>query len=250
MTNLIKKPEDGIYQVDIDKILEPGYYSGNLPHINTPTSMPHCKPSRDEKDPNGLKSSDPGAKLDAGKTLGGLIFDFGLALCSIQDINLEEYELYKSNSGEIVSYNDYKYCTNEMFKSLCLEHVSKYTDDNIFRAVHTARWALIRLEVLCRERQNITERVGCDSMLEYGLSLDAVAQIGTYGAQKYSRGGWQHVENGIIRYTDALGRHFMKERFEFCDKDTDMFHASHLCWNALARLELMLRENYKDMENS
>lgn len=74
----------------------------------------------------------------------------------------------------------------------------------------------------------------------FPLALLAVSGICTYGAKKYSRGGWQHVPNGIDRYTDAMLRHMLDTRFD--DPESGLPHAAHAAWNALARLELMLRE--------
>lgn len=74
------------------------------------------------------------------------------------------------------------------------------------------------------------------------LALLAVAEVGTYGANKYSDGGWQEVDDGIRRYTDAMDRHRIKEGVESHDPDSEMLHAAHLAWNALARLELMLKD--------
>ena len=89
--------------------------------------------------------------------------------------------------------------------------------------------------------------------VEVGLIFDdmprallAVAEIGTYGRHKYSKGGWKYVENGIERYTNAMDRHRLKEGIETVDLETEMLHAAHLAWNALARLELMLREQQSD----
>lgn len=78
-------------------------------------------------------------------------------------------------------------------------------------------------------------------------ALQEVARVGTYGAEKYTEGGWQHVPNGIARYTDAMDRHRLKEFIEGpVDLDSlkdsvQLLHAAQLAWNALARLELMLR---------
>lgn len=73
-------------------------------------------------------------------------------------------------------------------------------------------------------------------------ALQAVGRVGTYGANKYTDNGWMSVERGVERYSDALLRHYFSEAAgERCDKDTDMLHAAHAAWNALARLELMLR---------
>ena len=70
----------------------------------------------------------------------------------------------------------------------------------------------------------------------------AVAEVGTYGAEKYSEGSWRHVDDGIRRYTDAMDRHRVKEGIESHDDDSGLLHAAQVAWNALARLELMLRE--------
>jgi len=74
-------------------------------------------------------------------------------------------------------------------------------------------------------------------------ALSEVAKVGTFGAAKYSDNGWMDVPNGIERYTDSLYRHTLKEaEGEAIAKDFGILHAGHAAWNALARLELMLRE--------
>lgn len=79
---------------------------------------------------------------------------------------------------------------------------------------------------------------------DFSRALHAVAEVGTYGAEKYSDSGWLQVENGESRYTDAMIRHWMKESTgEELDPDTDFKHAAHAAWNALARLELMMRND-------
>ena len=79
-------------------------------------------------------------------------------------------------------------------------------------------------------------------LADFGMALTAVAEVGTFGAEKYTRGSWQSVPNGQQRYTDALWRHLLKESGEPLDPDSNLTHAAHMAWNALARLELMLRE--------
>lgn len=73
-------------------------------------------------------------------------------------------------------------------------------------------------------------------------ALLAVAQVATFGAAKYTENGWQSVPDGIKRYTAAMDRHRLKEPVELADADSGLAHQAHLAWNALARLELMLRE--------
>lgn len=78
-------------------------------------------------------------------------------------------------------------------------------------------------------------------LLGFTRALQAVGQVGTYGAIKYTDNGWQSVPKGKERYTDALLRHLFKEATgEVTDKDTGIEHAAHAAWNALARLELLL----------
>lgn len=76
---------------------------------------------------------------------------------------------------------------------------------------------------------------------QFSMALTAVMEVATFGANKYSRGGWLHVENGEQRYSDAMMRHYLKETIETTDPDSGLLHEAHLAWNALARLELKLR---------
>lgn len=85
-------------------------------------------------------------------------------------------------------------------------------------------------------------------LLLFGKALQSVAAVGTYGARKYTRGGWQEVDDGVNRYTAALLRHLTQENAERNDKESGFAHASHVAWNALARLELMIRESEKKHE--
>ena len=80
-------------------------------------------------------------------------------------------------------------------------------------------------------------------MFGFARALQEVGRVGTYGARKYSDNGWMQVPDGERRYTDAMFRHLMKEAAgEVKDADTELLHAAHTAWNALARLELMMRK--------
>ena len=51
------------------------------------------------------------------------------------------------------------------------------------------------------------------------------------------------VPDGVNRYTDALARHLLAEAIgEKVDPESGLYHAAHAAWNALARLDLMLRD--------
>lgn len=79
-------------------------------------------------------------------------------------------------------------------------------------------------------------------LLGFSRALMAVGVVGTYGASKYSDNGWMAVPDGVARYTDAMYRHQVTEGFESHEPSTGLLHAAQGAWNALARLELMLRE--------
>ena len=77
----------------------------------------------------------------------------------------------------------------------------------------------------------------------FSHALKSVSAVGTFGANKYSDNGWMDVENGINRYTDAMLRHMLEEfSVHDHDEETELLHAAHTAWNALAILELKLRK--------
>lgn len=76
----------------------------------------------------------------------------------------------------------------------------------------------------------------------FSRALEQVGRVGTFGAEKYAPHGWVHVDNGFDRYTDAMYRHLMAEATQLRDGQTGLMHAAHAAWNALARLDLMLRD--------
>ena len=74
-------------------------------------------------------------------------------------------------------------------------------------------------------------------------AIASVAAVSHFGANKYAWKGWQHVPDGIDRYSDAMVRHMLLEGTdEVLDDESGLAHSAHVAWNALARLELMLRE--------
>lgn len=81
-------------------------------------------------------------------------------------------------------------------------------------------------------------------------ALTHVSKVGTKGAAKYSDKGFLQVEGGQDRYTDAMLRHWFKEctgeEYDMVDENgnqgTEELHAACVAWNALARLEFILRD--------
>ncbi len=94
------------------------------------------------------------------------------------------------------------------------------------------------------------DKPDADLLLMFGKALLAVAEVATFGARKYSRGGWQHVANGYTRYRSAQLRHLLKGGYESCDSDSGLLHDAHDAWNALAKLELRLRKADEDANKS
>ena len=78
-------------------------------------------------------------------------------------------------------------------------------------------------------------------LMDFASALMEVGKVGTYGAKKYTEHGWVSVPDAEQRYTDALFRHLLAEgNGEIKDPDTQLLHAAHAAWNALARLRFIL----------
>jgi len=80
---------------------------------------------------------------------------------------------------------------------------------------------------------------------DFGLGLKQVAEIGTFGANKYSRKGWEHVEDAENRYNDAMWRHLLELNGDINARDPEhgKRHLAAVAWNALALLTILERKN-------
>jgi hypothetical protein len=77
---------------------------------------------------------------------------------------------------------------------------------------------------------------------DFSRALIEVGKIGTFGAKKYTEHGWLSVPRGYRRYQSAMLRHhFSKDEEGEYDIESGLLHDSHRAWNALAALELRLR---------
>lgn len=77
-------------------------------------------------------------------------------------------------------------------------------------------------------------------------ALWGVAEISTFGANKYAWNGWEDVKEGYERYQDAKCRHMLKLSMgQENDDDSHLLHLKHEAWGALAALELYEREKEK-----
>jgi hypothetical protein len=71
-------------------------------------------------------------------------------------------------------------------------------------------------------------------------ALEEIAKVTAFGEKKYTKKGWLAVADAERRYKDALLRHLMAD--EEVDPESRHLHLAHMAWNALAVLELHLRD--------
>jgi hypothetical protein len=80
--------------------------------------------------------------------------------------------------------------------------------------------------------------------VQFPRAIESIAILSRFGANKYSWENWKHVDQGIDRYSDAMLRHLVAEtKGEILDPESGLPHAWSTAWNALARLELIERNN-------
>lgn len=77
--------------------------------------------------------------------------------------------------------------------------------------------------------------------------LIEVAKVWAFGADKYKKHNWAFVDNAVDRYSNALVRHLVQGNTK--DDESKLLHASHVAWNALARLYFILQEQ-KEVNNA
>jgi hypothetical protein len=79
-------------------------------------------------------------------------------------------------------------------------------------------------------------------------ALTGLAEVLTFGANKYTPNGWQSVENAQQRYTDAFLRHYCAHQTgEEIDPESGLSHLKHMLTN-IAFL-VYFEENTKKLEN-
>lgn len=70
-----------------------------------------------------------------------------------------------------------------------------------------------------------------------------IAQVLTFGANKYAPNSWQLVPNAQERYLDALMRHLDDYRSgELIDKESSLPHLAHILCNASFLLYFQLKD--------
>lgn len=87
-----------------------------------------------------------------------------------------------------------------------------------------------------------------EMMVDFKLPMEELCKVWTFGANKYSKSNWKKVDNGRDRYTNALMRHLLAEEDNLYDEESNLLHASHIAFNALARLYFILGKTKSDTE--
>tara|TARA_R100001530_G_scaffold96628_1_gene67125 strand:+ start:411 stop:698 length:288 start_codon:yes stop_codon:yes gene_type:complete len=91
------------------------------------------------------------------------------------------------------------------------------------------------------EKHDAGKPAVAEMMHDFARAFAAVSEVWSHGAIKYSPGGWRDVDYKLVRYTNAMQRHFLAEGIEPSDQSSGCLHAAHVAWNALCRLEIILQ---------
>jgi len=89
-----------------------------------------------------------------------------------------------------------------------------------------------------------------EMLVDFKGPLLELCKVWEFGANKYSKSNWKEVDNGIDRYTNAMLRHLLAEEDSMVDDESNLLHAAHIAFNALARLYFIVENNRKYEVNS
>lgn len=80
----------------------------------------------------------------------------------------------------------------------------------------------------------------------FPLALQEISRITIEGTKEpgHVLHGWKEVPEGFKRYSEAMGRHLLREALTG-DPDEHTFQIATTCWNDLARLEHRLQDRVK-----
>lgn len=88
-------------------------------------------------------------------------------------------------------------------------------------------------------------------LARFPLAVREIAKVSAYGCKKYSKpmGDMSYLElpNAYELYSDKVVRHMLDEAVQGPRNDADggLLHAAQTAWNALARLEVFLRQRLR-----
>ena len=84
-----------------------------------------------------------------------------------------------------------------------------------------------------------------EMIIDFKEPLQELCKVWEFGAGKYGKSNWKEVANAKDRYTNALLRHLVAEEDKLTDDETELLHAAHIAFNALARMYFILKNKEK-----
>ena len=91
-----------------------------------------------------------------------------------------------------------------------------------------------------------------DVFQEFPLAMLEVSKVTAFGAGKHAPRGWQTFDPdyGFAYCTSKLGRHLLGEELDgpVNHADGELLHAGQVAWNALGRLEFLIRKRKAEAE--
>lgn len=87
-----------------------------------------------------------------------------------------------------------------------------------------------------------TKPMAGELIIGFPHALSQFIEVATYGAYKYTRGGYLHVSNAKVRYLDAAMRHLLAYGTgQMNDRESGLPHLAHVLWNIAAIIEIGAR---------
>ena len=93
-----------------------------------------------------------------------------------------------------------------------------------------------------KDKQRLAEMI-----IDFQEPLKELCKVWEFGANKYGKSNWKQLEKGEERYSNALIRHLFAEDINLYDDESSLLHASHIAFNALARLYFIIKQ--QEVEN-
>ena len=89
-----------------------------------------------------------------------------------------------------------------------------------------------------------------EMIADFAPELEQLCKVWEFGANKYSKSNWKLVDNGYNRYSNALIRHLIAEDKDYYDDESQLLHAAHIAFNALARMHFILQGKVEPKEQN
>lgn len=85
-----------------------------------------------------------------------------------------------------------------------------------------------------------------EMIIDFRVAMEELCKVWEFGANKYEKSNWKKLANPVDRYTNAMLRHLLAEETNLVDDESNLLHAAHIAFNALARLYFIARNKKID----